>query len=159
MATTTRKTQIITELAYLERLNRFDGRAVNGVTISLTNAGDGLSEGMKVEPVELHHGQRVYVVHECVVKRVTHDPADGWDIENPEAPLVRGHVLRAGAAVIVDEDLVKGVVDEQKNRIRRAREAAVGVSGLPGTDDDGQRADGWAAEDEEDSVLYSDGDG
>lgn len=102
-------------------LPRFDGRDVIQATIAVTNAGDGLSKAMGVEPVPFHLGDKVYVVLECEVTRIGH-------AEIPDTgKLSRGHTFKAQAATIVDEDLVRVHLDEQTRRI----EEAAGVHRLP----------------------------
>ena len=110
----------------------FEDREVIRTTIAVTNAGDGLSEAMKVQPVEMHLGDRVYLVLEAVVAKVRFDPAERDD---PDGDLVRVHVLRAGTATIVDRKLVGKLIDTQAERIRRAREEEAGILHLNGTDE------------------------
>lgn len=122
-------------------LTPFDGREVARTSIAITRAGDGLSEAMKVEPREFHHGDTVYVVLECTVTKVQFVPFDKAD---PAGPLSRVHTLAAGVATIVDEELVKAHIAEQADRNLRAREAEAGIvrmfdgDGEPApTEDDG----------------------
>lgn len=105
-------------------LTPFDGLDVLRTTISVTNAGDGLSDSMKVDPQEFHHGDRVYVVLECEVAKVRFDPVKDTDA------LTRVHVLRAGNATIVEADLVKPMVDAMADRIQRAKEDEAGIARL-----------------------------
>lgn len=130
-------------------LHPFDGRDVLATTIAITNAGDGLSKAMKINPTEFHHGDKVYVVLETVVSKVSFSPlADGTQ------ELVRVHTLAAGNATIVDADLVKAHLDQQAERIQAAVDEAKGrvnLDGEPGwlADSGGPVAD----EDEEALVL------
>lgn len=127
------------------RLTPFEGRDVVKATIAVTNAGDGLSNAMKVEPREMHHGERAYVVLECDVADVRMVPLDKGD---PLGALVRVHTLRAGAATIVDEDLVAEHVKAQKARILKAQEEAAGIMRIPGTDTDADDAQALADKEE-----------
>ena len=107
-------------------LGTFDGLAVRATGVAVTNAGDGLSDAMKTEPVILHNGDTVYVVLECEVGKITHVPVkdgDGWK---------RIHQLKAGVATIVDEAAVKAAIDVQRARIEQARLVAKGILKLPG---------------------------
>lgn len=107
-------------------LGSFDGRDVLGTNVAITNAGDGLSKAMSVEPLELHLGETVYVVLECEVSKVRFDP-----VKDTQA-VQRVHILKAGAATMVDGDLVADVLEEQERKI----EEAAGVHRLPlGADD------------------------
>lgn len=116
-------------------LTPFEGRDVVRSTISVTNAGDGLSESLKVEPTEFHHGDTVYVVLETEVVKVQHVPFDKAD---PHGELTRVHILKAGTATIVDADLVAKQIREQADRILAAKEAEAGILRL---DVDGELED------------------
>ena len=89
-------------------------------------AGDGLSQAMKVDPQLLHQGDTVYVVMECKVGPVSFDP-----IKDSETECERKHVLRAGAATIVDGTLVKTAVEAQTAKIIAAEEERKGIQQLP----------------------------
>lgn len=105
------------------QLHPFDGRDVLRSTIAVTNAGDGLSEAMAIEPREFSLDERVYVVLECTVSKVLFKELPEKDGDG----LVRTHTLAARAATIVDADLVHDQIKAQKDRIREAREKAAGV--------------------------------
>ena len=117
-------------------LSDFDGRQVMKSTIAITNAGDGLSDAMKVDPQEWHHGDTAYVLLECEVAKVRHDPFDTKDLMGP---LVRVHVFKAGTATIVSGDvleLAKQQLAEQAERIKLAKEQEEGVQRLSFGDDE-----------------------
>lgn len=97
-----------------KKLAKFEGKEVHSSTVAITNAGDGLSKAMKVEPVELHHAQTVWVVLECEVAKVRFDPVKDTD------GLQRVHVLRAGRSTLIDGDLVRAALDEQQEKIDEA---------------------------------------
>ena len=84
----------------VEALSSFEGRDVLQSSIKVTNAGDGLSDAMLVDPAEYHLGDSVYVVLECVVARVDYQALTGVDA------LRRVHTLRAGTATVVSPELV-----------------------------------------------------
>lgn len=116
-------------------LGEFDGRQVVRSTIEVTNAGDGLSKAMAVEPVAMPLGTEVYLVLRGEVTKVGIKPLDQDD---EDSALVRVHTIRAGDATILDDAGVKKIqksVDGQADRIKRAIEAAKGIDRLPGTDD------------------------
>lgn len=121
-------------LAPTDHLTPFDGRDVLRTTIAVANAGDGLSEALRIDPREFHHGEIVHVVLECVVDQVRFVPLDTKDAAGP---LVRTHRLKAGTATIVDADLVAEQVNRQKIRIEKAREEAAGVTRIKGLEPDG----------------------
>ena len=97
-----------------KKLTKFEGRDVHSATVSITNAGDGLSKAMKVDATELHHEQTVHVVLECVVAKVRFDNVPDTD------GLQRVHVLKAGRATLVDGDMVQAALDAQQARIDEA---------------------------------------
>lgn len=106
-------------------LGTFDGQEVISTAVKITNAGDGLSSALAVEPQIMHHRQIVTVVLECEVARVSFDPVKDTD------RLTRVHTLRTGIATIVDPSLVKKVLEQQRVKL----ETAAGVTRLPGIDD------------------------
>jgi hypothetical protein len=93
-------------------LGTFEGRKVTKTTISVRNAGDGLSQAMAVDPQLLHQSDTVYVVIECKVGPVSFDP-----IKDSETECERKHVLKAGAATTIDAALVKDVIAAQTAKI------------------------------------------
>jgi hypothetical protein len=111
------------------KLAPFEGRDVIAATIAITNAGDGLSQAMAIDPKEMHHGDTVYVVLECEVVKIRHD-----EVKETDA-LTRVHVLKAGVGTIVDAEVVTEVIEWQ----RRLNEQAKGIQTL---DFDGEVVDG-----------------
>ena len=97
------------------KLHRFEGRDVIGTRIAITRAGDGLSQALAIEPAELSIGDTVYVVLECTVSKVTHEPVKDTD------SLTRVQTLQAGTATLVDKALVADVLQEQRDRLDEAR--------------------------------------
>lgn len=119
-------------------LGSFAGHDVVKSTVAITNAGDGLSKALGVDPTVLDIGDKVFVVLECEVAKIGFAPVDrDTDV------LTRIHTLRAGTATLVDEDLVREHLDDQAKRI----EEAAGVHRLPmgedgEVDDEGEPDDG-----------------
>lgn len=93
----------------------FEGRDVVSMRVAITNAGDGLSDAMLVDPVELHIGDRVFVVLEGEVTNVKYVKVKDTDVLN------RVQTIRAGVATLVEEGLVKGVLDAQRLAIEKAK--------------------------------------
>lgn len=109
-------------------LTPFDGRQVFATTVIITNAGDGLSDALEVDPEEYHHGDVVHVVLRCTVNKVRFDP-----VKDTEG-LRRVHVFRAEEATVVDADLVEEHLSAQRDRIeadRVRREEEEGIHRLP----------------------------
>lgn len=103
-------------------LTPFDGSQVVRTTIAVTNAGDGLSDALGIDPQEFHHGETVYVVLECEVSKVAYVPVD----RDTPGILIRQHTLRAGTGTIVDGEVVAEQVRLQAERIDTARRRARG---------------------------------
>ena len=95
-------------------LGSYDGIDLLGSTVSIRNAGDGLSDSLAVEPAKLPIHSTVHVVLECEVTKHTYEEikdVDGLRVVN---------VLKAGRATMVDADLVREHLDEQQRRIDEA---------------------------------------
>lgn len=113
-------------------LHKFEGREVIGTKIALTNAGDGLSQAMAIEPVELRSGTKVFLLMEAEVGKITFDPVKDSDV------FVRVQQLKAGTATLVDKEFAGNLLEEQRARI----EAAKGVQRLDFTGEDEGTGDG-----------------
>jgi hypothetical protein len=93
------------------QLDPFEGQPVLSVGMEIPGAAGGLRESMKLDPVQLHKGERVYVVLETTVDKIRFDPvkdSDGWK---------RVHVLAA-------ESLVREHLDGLKARVAERDAAA-----------------------------------
>lgn len=102
----------------------YEGRDVLQTTIQITNAGDGLSEALQVDPRVMHHGEKVYLVLECDVAKVSYPPIKDTDC------LQRMHTLKAGRATFVEADLVMNTLNQQHVRITEALDARRGQGAL-----------------------------
>jgi len=96
-------------------LSPYEGLDVVQASIKVTNAGDGLSTAINVDPVEYHVGDVVHVVLETVVARVSYETVKDTDV------LKRVHTLRAGNGTIVAEDFARGVLAAQEIAIEKAK--------------------------------------
>lgn len=105
-------------------LEPFEGREVIGSQIKITNAGDGLSEALAVEPAAFPLGSKHYVVLEVDVAKVQMQGVKDTD------SLIRVHTFKAMGATIVDAELVAELVDHQKDIIRMRKEEAAGIQRL-----------------------------
>jgi hypothetical protein len=106
-------------------LGQFDGRDIVTASIKVTNAGDGLSQAMTIEPKQYHIGDVVTVVLECEVSSIDFKPIKDTDV------LARVHTLRAGIATVVENSFAKDVLDKQ----RKKNDEAKGIQALPLDDD------------------------
>lgn len=111
------------------KLPDYAGRPVVRTTISIRNAGDGLSEGLGIDPQVLPLGDKVYVVLECTVHAHDHDRL--MDKGNDTGMLVLDQVLKAGTGTLIDADVVKQAIADQAEVIQRAKEKAQGLERLP----------------------------
>ena len=102
-------------------LGTFEGRDIVQTSVAVTNAGDGLSQSLTVEPVILHVGDVGVVVLEYEVTKVGFVPVKDTEV------LARVATLRAGNATLVDRDLVEGALEANKVKIEQAR----GITRLP----------------------------
>lgn len=106
-----------------QNLGTFDGKEVAATSIVITNAGDGLSKAMQVDPVLLEHGERVVIVLEGEVVKVRMDPVS----KDMTHLLVRVQIVKAETAALIDRDVVAKILDAQAEKIERAK----GISRLP----------------------------
>jgi hypothetical protein len=101
------------------KLKAFEGLPVTSAGVEIPSAGGGLRDALRVDPVELHKGETVFVVLQCEVGKVRFDPVDR---DEPAGPQRRVHVLGTTAATIVDRELVASALDAQAERIAKASE-------------------------------------
>jgi hypothetical protein len=112
-------------------LTTFEGHEVYASGIEMPGASGGLNKALRVDEMELHHGDRVTIVVDCEVTKVRFDPVKDTD------GLERVHVLRVLNASTIDESVVRDALDDQARRV----EAARGVHALPGPGEDGYNDD------------------
>lgn len=112
-------------------LDPFEGLPVSSAGMEIPGAAGGLREAMKLDPVQLHKGQRVIVVLDTTVDKIRFDPlkdSDGWK---------RVHVLAVEQGLIAavsggdDGDELDGgeaaqfidrLLTEQRARLKEARD-------------------------------------
>lgn len=111
-------------------LSSFEGRAVAGASIRVTNAGDGLSEALALEPQELHHGEEVWLVLHGKVSNVAFPSLKKY----PDL-LTRLHTVSAIECIMVAPDQVEGLLEKERNRLELIKEEKAGVTRLPMGDD------------------------
>lgn len=112
-------------------LHPFEDRDVLQSSMRITRAGDGLSTALNIDPVEYHVGDRLYVLLECEVAKLTFE-----EIKDTEA-FRRVHVLAAGVGTILDDAYAAGAIAEQK----RLNLKAQGIVELPGVNGDHDDSD------------------
>lgn len=111
-------------------LTDFDGLPVRQTSLALRGAGDGLSEAMKTDPREFHHGETFFILYEAVVEKVRYDQIDK---EDPELGLSRVHMAKAMTATLVDEAFAGESIRAQKILNEKAKDEEAGAKRLPGT--------------------------
>lgn len=106
-------------------LKQHDGRDIRQHQIKVRNTGDGLSQAVTVDPVDLHIGDTVYALIECKKSK------DGFEEINGGDDLKMVHVLRGGSATLITRDIARPLVEAQTERIIKARDEATGNQQLP----------------------------
>lgn len=100
------------------QLDPFEGQPVLSVGIEIPGAAGGLREALKIDPVQLRHGEKAYVLLETTTDKIRFDPEkdeDGWK---------RVHVLAVDQGMLVDADLVAEHLAQQRERIAAMHAAA-----------------------------------
>lgn len=115
-----------------KKLRDFEGLPVERTTIALTNAGDGLSQAMKIDPSEYHVGDKAYLIIEGECTKVAFLPLTASE---PDGAQVRLHTFRAGTATVADGELIRDLIAAQAEKNLRAKEAEQGVQRLPLTEE------------------------
>lgn len=128
-------TDLATALATRE-LTPFEGQPVIRASIAVTKAGDGLSEKLQFDPVELHVGDHFRLVLDVVVGEIRFKP-----IKDAPECLNRIAILVAGDASMEDEHFAEEQIKATRDGIRLARENAAGITRLPIGEDDEPHGD------------------
>lgn len=107
-------------------LGTFEDENVVRLGIEIPNASGGLNDALEVDPRLLKRGDRVQIVHDCVVVKIRYEPADKT---KPEVlgEVRRVAVLHADNATFMDSEDVRAQLEAQAVRIEEAR----GVIRLP----------------------------
>lgn len=119
-------------------LEPFEGLPVIQSKIEIPNAAGGLRDAMKIEPRAWRKGDTAFVLMETVVGKVRFDPVT----DDETGPQARVHVLHAVAGTVLAPDVAKTWIDEQKDRIMKAREEALGIQQVAELNADGSPATG-----------------
>lgn len=106
-------------------LGEFEGRQVLGVGIEIPGAAGGLRDAMKIEPVTAHQDEEMMILIRGPVGKIRFDP-----VKDTQG-VTRVHVLNVSDAMVVEGEDFDAMLDAQKERIQRAKEAAAGVARLP----------------------------
>lgn len=109
-------------------LGTYKGRDVIQSAVKVTNAGDGLSKSLGIEPRDFAPGEPVLVLLECVYDGEAHRPIKDTDCFRLET------ILKAGTATIIDTPAARKAIEQTKNKVQLAAEKAAGVQRIPGTE-------------------------
>lgn len=94
----------------------YEGQPVAETAIRITKAGDGLSEGLSVEPAEYHIGDEV-----CIVLRTTCSKVIYEEVPKGDGELRRVHTLATTKGYVVDVDDVADVLERRHKSIDAAK--------------------------------------
>lgn len=100
-------------------LGYYEGQPIDEAGVTINNASGGLHDAVEIDPVRLEVGAVVHVVLRCTVRPPQFDPVDKANVRGPLRLVNR---LHAEDATFVDEELVGGLIDEQRARIEEAKE-------------------------------------
>lgn len=139
-------TDLAAALADNSKLGEFEGEKVLSAGIELPDAAGGLREALAIEPQAFHDdGSKRFVVLEVGLEKIRFDPIrDGK--EGAKLGWRRVHVFKTSGATFVDADLVKSHIDQQRERIQRAKDQATGQGSLSTELLESQHADGRHAD-------------
>jgi hypothetical protein len=101
--------------------------AVRKATLKVSNAGDGLSEALSIEPKAYHIGDEVHLVLKGTITKVEHRREKDEDND-----LIRLHNLKALEVAEVSESDIRSFLADAAERAKQARDAAKGQEALPG---------------------------
>lgn len=125
-------------------LTPFEEKAVAKVGVEIPNAAGGLQDALDVDPEEWHHGDTVHLVMKCSVRKVRFDPITrNRDTErlfvnlDVDELLRRVHVLHVVEASPIEGELVAEVLEETRERVRKAKDAEKGQTNLLDGEDEG----------------------
>jgi hypothetical protein len=93
-------------------LPQFEGEEVAKAAVRITNAGDGLSEALKVQPKALNMHDEVYYILRGEVSQVNHK-TDKDDL------LTRLHTIKASEITEVDPELAQKLLTEAAAELKR----------------------------------------
>jgi hypothetical protein len=125
------------------KLQAFEGAEVHRATVAIRKAGDGLSEGLAIEPDEVHQGEQRYYVLRAECKAVNFKTDD-------KGITTREHVMHAVAISPVEGFEAEKFLQEYATEVQRKKSEVDGQllldSELAATEREQQDADGDPAE-------------
>lgn len=97
----------------------FEGTEVTRAAVKITNAGDGLSDALAVQPKALHLDDEIFYVLRGTCTKVGHEP-DKHDL------LVRVHTIKAGAITEVDREVAEKMLQAAAEELQRRKDEVEG---------------------------------
>lgn len=94
----------------------FEGSDVTSAALRVTNAGDGLSEALDLEPSSYHVGQKVWLVLEATVTQVNHKPTKAGSLK-----LQRVHTASALRAAPIAQHQAEPYLNAEQERVANLR--------------------------------------
>lgn len=110
--------QLITPKEKIDQLTPFEGSPVIATSLEVRGINGGFNDGLTVDPAELRHGSKVFLLVEGTIDDILHKPIKdqgsflGWR---------RAHVIRVEAGTIVDGAFAEGQLEEMRVRIEEAQ--------------------------------------
>lgn len=106
-------------------VKKFEGRAVVSSKLSIRGAGEGLSQALAMDPIELHVDDEVYVLLKGKVRNIAFPQYDTKDSDNED--LCREHILDTEHATIVTAEFAEAEVAASKEALTKKLEEAAGI--------------------------------
>lgn len=122
-------------MATKKQLPLFETNPVDAVAVRITHAGDGLSEALKVTPVALELGERVYYVLAGVVTQVNHTVSSKK--KDDEDHVTRIHTVKAESITEIDGQYAGKLLSDAAEKLEKARAASFDQTML-GEDGEGE---------------------
>ncbi len=135
-------------------LPTFDGHDVTEHKVKITKAGDGLSEALQLNGLDIQAGRTYDIVLRVTAGGATFKPVKAGD-EGGDYQRIDN--LVAQSATVVDSDLIAEVLDAHEAEVAEARQKAKeekeGIKRLEFDDDEDQAAEDGVTPDADDGKL------
>lgn len=106
-----------------KQLHDFEGREVNRTAIKIAGAGTGLSDALKVDPVEIELGEDRYFVLKASCGRVSIE-------EDKDEVTTRVHTMKTTSIMILDDDIAKRLLQANADTLARRKNEIEGQLSL-----------------------------
>lgn len=106
----------------------FEDLGVEGVQVRITNAGDGLTEALRISPKALHLGDEFACVLRGTVTQINHK-------EDKDERVIRLHTVKTDGITEIDMDIANQMIAAATERIKAAKDEIEGQLRLEADDD------------------------